>query len=254
MIVARLRCSCWWPPSRPTSSASSRPATGPATTTRPPPPQPQRSRRRRRSPASPPTTSTRRAPSRARRTPTRSPSCSTATRRRRGAPRRTSRTSVPAGSRPASGLVLDLGATKGVRQVDGRPLGGARPSLAAYVTVDRAHRHRRASPRSAPPRATASSSIDLDEAVSGQLRHRLADLLPRGRRRLPRHHRRGAGARVTTRPRATSAPTSAAAARTSTATPRPSACSSPGTATGCGRSRCAPWATPRTPPTGSRTA
>ena len=43
-------------------------------------------------------------------------------------------------------------------------------------------------------------------------------------------------------------------ARTSTATRRRSACSSAGTATGSGRSRCAPWATARTPPTASRTA
>ena len=38
------------------------------------------------------------------------------------------------------------------------------------------------------------------------------------------------------------------------ATPTRSASCSPGTATGSGRSRCAPWATPRTPPTGCRTA
>ena len=63
---------------------------------------PERCRARPRSPTSPPTTSTRRERPRGRRTPTRSPTSSTATPRPRGPPRPTSRTSAPAGSRPAS--------------------------------------------------------------------------------------------------------------------------------------------------------
>ena len=107
------------------------------------PPRARPSAPRRRRPRSPdlqrPTTSTRRAPSRARRTPTRSPTC----RRRRpehdvDARRPTSRTSARAGSRRGVGLVVDLGAAKGVRQVVVTTVG--RPDRRWRPTSPRRHR------------------------------------------------------------------------------------------------------------------
>ena len=101
-----------------------------------PTPPPRRARPRpspRRSPTWSPTTSTRRAPDRARRTPTRCPTSSTAT------PPPTWSTSTyeqnfgPAGLKTGVGLIVDLGATKGVRQVV-VTIDGGETALAAYVT------------------------------------------------------------------------------------------------------------------------
>ena len=157
----------------------------------------------------------------------------------------------PAGLKTGVGLVVDLGATKGVRQVTVSVDGET--SLAAYVTS------------TAPtgvagltPIGTASGSGDArDLGRRGgvrTLRHGLAHDPAPGPRRLPGHDLRGAGARMTDPRRPTSGRTGSSSRRTSTATPTRSACCSRATATGSGRWRCARWATPRTPPTASRTA
>ena len=161
----------------------------------------------------------------------------------------------PGGLKTGVGLVVDLGATKGVRQV-AVTVDGGETSLAAYVTS------------TAPtgvagltPIGTASGSgeltISVDEAVSGQFVTVWLTILPQVDDGFRGHDLRGAGARMShpTRrpPDATSRRTASSSRPTSTATPTRSACCSRATATGSGRWRCARWATPRTPPTASRT-
>ena len=78
------------------------------------------------------------------------------------------------------------------RQVDVATLGGP-TSLAVYITGAVARRRRRPHPGRRRPRAAAPSTVELDEAGPGRLRHGVADRAPAARRHLPRHHRRGRG-------------------------------------------------------------
>ena len=167
-------------------------------TSRPPRPRPRPRPSRPPSPAWPPTTSTRRAPTRARRTPTRSPNVVD------GDPATSWSTSTyeqnfgPGGLKTGVGLVVDLGATKGVRQVVVTTDGGE-TALAAYVTSDGADGRRRPDPRRHRVRHRRRSRSRSTRPSSGRYVTVWLTLLPAGRRRVPRHHRRGAGARMTPR-------------------------------------------------------
>ena len=153
----------------------------------------------------------------------------------------------PAGLKNGVGLVLDLGAAKGVREIDIATLGG-RPRCPVYVTDDRPHRHRR--PHPGRDAAGNGGLVTLDEAVPGQFVTVWLTSMPAVERRVPRRIAEVAVKGWMTERRERS--DAELLAGTSRATPTPSASSSPGTATGCGRSPCARWATPRTPPTASR--
>ena len=202
----------------------------------------------------PPTTSTRRA-TRPRRTRTLAPLAVDGDPDTRGRPRPTTSSSGPAGLKTGVGLVLDLGESQEVAEVDARPRSARRPSSPPTSPTSRRGRRRadRRRPRAPPGRRW----IALERPATGRY-------LVSGSPRCPSAAAgfRGEVAEVavlahdrrSTASSATSPPTPSCSRPTSPATPTRSASCSPGTATGCGRWRCAPPATPTTPPTVCRTA
>ena len=166
----------------------------------------------------------------------------------------------PSGLKDGVGLLLDLGKAQDVGSVDVTLVGS--PTSVQLLTA------------TGPQAPTAVDGFDVaaegdageDEghahpgpAGPGPLARDLADVGAR-RGRLPGWHRGGRGPAVTHGATPVTDPGPGRPARTRTCSPptwpatrRPSAPSSPGTGTGSGRSRCAPWATPRTPRTRSRT-